>query len=634
MTDRKTQAPRKHRAVGYVRRSTDRQEQSIPDQKKAIEAYTVEHGLRLGKFYVDDAISGTSTSGRRAFQQMIQDAQSPGRRFDLIIVYDIKRFGRIDNDEAGYYRHVLRTHGVDVRYVSENFNSDDTDDLIRPVKQWQARQESKDLSKVTIRGLLSKMDDREGNNGTGGGWWMGGVPPYGYDLRYESGDGQFLFAVRYMADGSKRILDDSGKLTRTLARGESLNISKRDRAKLVPSSPERAQVIKLIFRMYAEQGKGFKSVAEALNLDGVPTPRGPAWSHIYSGRWTDTTIRSMLVNPVYVGDMVWNRRTDARFYQIRDGRAVERETVHGARLVPNDESDWIVVRDAHAALISRRVFEQARQRRESRPSSIEQRGQDPRLKAHGRTWNGQRSRFILSGLLTCSRCGNRYQGVTRHKGKRRTDGSKVISRFYGCGGHITKGNAVCQMNPITQVDLEDLVIDTVLEFYKLYHGKGGPQKLGEAVKQQVGSEGEQVEAARTRAEEERQRLAQTINNLLDNITPGNREFVDRRLEELSAQRRQLETRLEELDRLATSQAEIKAIVDDAMRFVSGLEFMLRQGLPQEKLVALRQCVERVHIDKPEGQIKIRMRTVPAANLHGEEMITLHLHATQPKVQAS
>jgi len=31
-----------------------------------------------------------------------------------------------------------------------------TDDLLRPVKQWQARQELKDLSKVAIRGLLSK----------------------------------------------------------------------------------------------------------------------------------------------------------------------------------------------------------------------------------------------------------------------------------------------------------------------------------------------------------------------------------------------------------------------------------------------------------------------------------------------
>jgi DNA invertase Pin-like site-specific DNA recombinase len=72
---------------------------------------------------------------------MIRDAESPTCRFDIIVVYDVKRFGRVDNDEAGYYRHLLRTNGVEVRYVSENFNGDSTDDLLRPVKQWQARKD-------------------------------------------------------------------------------------------------------------------------------------------------------------------------------------------------------------------------------------------------------------------------------------------------------------------------------------------------------------------------------------------------------------------------------------------------------------------------------------------------------------
>ena len=198
------------RAVGYIRRSTDRQEQSIPDQKKAIETYAAEHGLRLGQFYIDDAISGTSTIGRRAFQRMMKEAQSPANPFDLIVVYDVKRFGRVDNDEAGYYRHLLRMHGVDIRYVSKNFNGDASDDLLRPVGEWQARQESKDLSKVTIRGLLSKMRDDTGP----GGWWMGGVPPHGYDLRYETADGAFLFVVGYMPDGSAivNVASDAGRV--------------------------------------------------------------------------------------------------------------------------------------------------------------------------------------------------------------------------------------------------------------------------------------------------------------------------------------------------------------------------------------------------------------------------------------
>jgi len=597
------------RAVGYVRRSTDRQEQSIPDQKKVIETYAAEHDLSLVKFYTDDAISGTSTLGRRAFQQMVQDAQKSTKRFDRIIVYDVKRFGRIDNDEAGYYRHILKTHGVEVLYVTENFNGDTTDDLLRPVKQWQARQESKDLSKVTIRGLLSKVE---------GGWWMGGTPPYGYDLRYQNAEGKFLFILRFMPDGSKQLLDEKGNLIRTLARGESLNISKRDQAKLTLSDPKRVKVAKQIFQMYAEQGKGYRSLADTLNQEDTPTPRGPKWSHIYSGFWTDSTIRSILVNPIYAGDMVWNRRTDARFHRISQGRAVDRENVHSARLVPNGKSDWIVIRDAHPGLISRRLFEQARQRLENHPKSIEQRQHVSKLNTHGKTWNGQRSRFILSGLLKCGLCGNRYQGVTRNKGKRRLDGTQVKTYYYGCGGYITKGTNVCQMNAIPKDILEDAVIKMVLDFYRPYLEKDGRRKLAEAVKMQVNFEGEELVAARQRAQTEQEKTGKIIDNLLDNITPTNREYIDRRLNELKQQRQQIEARIEELDRISLSQAEIDNIVSDSMQFLSGLEFTLRQGLPQEKLVALRQCIEKIQVNKPAGEIKLAIRLVPAGNLQATE----------------
>jgi hypothetical protein len=185
--------------------------------------------------------------------------------------------------------------------------------------------------------------------------------------------------------------------------------------------------------------------------------------------------------------MVWNRRTDARFHKICNGRAVDRDSVHGARLVLNAETDWIVIRDAHPGLVSRRIFEQAKQRRENNPASIEQRGINPRLITHGRTWSGQRSRFILSGLLTCALCGNRYQGLTRVKGEERSDGTKVKSIYYACGGHITKGNAVCQLNPIPQEILESAVINTLLEFHQQYLGVDGKKKLAQAVQQQIGN---------------------------------------------------------------------------------------------------------------------------------------------------
>ncbi len=45
------------------------------------------------------------------------------------------------------------------------------------------------------------------------------------------------------------------------------------------------------------------------------------------------------------------------------------------------------------------------------------------------------------------------------------------------------------------------------------------------------------------------------------------------------------------------------MVNEAIKFTSGLEFILTQGLPQEKLIALRQCIEKVYINKPDHQIK-------------------------------
>ncbi|MCK6455617.1 MAG: recombinase family protein [Phycisphaerae bacterium] len=51
------------RAVGYARRSTDMQKRSSPDQKACVEKWAAEHGYRILRWFVDDAVSGTSAKG-------------------------------------------------------------------------------------------------------------------------------------------------------------------------------------------------------------------------------------------------------------------------------------------------------------------------------------------------------------------------------------------------------------------------------------------------------------------------------------------------------------------------------------------------------------------------------------------
>ena len=65
-------------AAGYARRSTDMQERSIPDQKASVERWAAAHGYRILRWYVDDAISGTSAKGRAAFERLLHDAEHVG----------------------------------------------------------------------------------------------------------------------------------------------------------------------------------------------------------------------------------------------------------------------------------------------------------------------------------------------------------------------------------------------------------------------------------------------------------------------------------------------------------------------------------------------------------------------------
>lgn len=163
-------------AAAYLRRSTDKQAQSIDDQLREIERYAERHRYAIVKVYRDANVSGTSAIGRKDFQRMIADAGRAECPFKFVLTYDVKRFSRGDNDEAGHYRYLLRKSDIEVIYVTEGFAGDESDEILLPVKQFMARRESVDLSKVTIRGQVTTAK---------GGRWCGGTPPYGFDLEYE-----------------------------------------------------------------------------------------------------------------------------------------------------------------------------------------------------------------------------------------------------------------------------------------------------------------------------------------------------------------------------------------------------------------------------------------------------------------
>ena len=117
-----------------------------------------------------------------------------------------------------------------------------------------------------------------------------------------------------------------------------------------------------------------------------------------------------------------------------------------------------------------------------------------------------------------------------------------------------------------------------------------------------------------RTKQEPRGINRTIDILLVSITPASSEPTDRCLLKFVDQWKHLESRLEEVDPLICAQTHISVIVSEAQEFTSDLEHALRQGLPQGKLCALRQCIERVLIDKAAQTATIQMSSVPGGIL--------------------
>ncbi|MBL8745369.1 MAG: recombinase family protein [Phycisphaerae bacterium] len=352
-----------------------------------------------------------------------------------------------------------------------------------------------------------------------------------------------------------------------------------------------------------------------MNRRKIETARASGWSDRYSGLWAAATVRAILVNPAYRGDLVWNRRTDARFFRITgDGNAVERIGSRGRRLEVNDRKDWIETRDSHPAIISRRVWELAQLILHGKPSSKEQRGKPKNTRPGemtGAAWVGPKARFLLSSLCECSKCGSRYEGHGAPTGKHveGTERSKTWS--YACGGYIRRGRSTCSRGGVPMDALDESVVAVVLRYYERFAGANGANVLERTIQRQIGGESDSVERSRTRLAAQRDKLDGLVRNLVDNLTDTNRDHVDRRLLELTKQREMLERDLRSLDHMAIGQTAIADLKDEVKSFLTRLPETLGNGRPELRRAALQRCIERVVIEREKRAATVMVRCVPA-----------------------
>jgi len=101
------------RAAQYVRMSTEHQQYSTENQADKIREYAERRNIEIVRTYADEGKSGLRIDGRKALQQLIKDVETGKADFQIILVYDVSRWGRFqDADESAYYEYICRRAGI------------------------------------------------------------------------------------------------------------------------------------------------------------------------------------------------------------------------------------------------------------------------------------------------------------------------------------------------------------------------------------------------------------------------------------------------------------------------------------------------------------------------------------------
>ena len=271
ISDENAAQPPFFRAAEYVRMSTEHQQYSTENQADKIREYAAQRGIEIVRTYADEGKSGLRIDGRQALQRLIKDVETGAADFQIILVYDVSRWGRFqDADESAYYEYICRRAGIQVAYCAEQFENDGSpvSTIVKGVKRAMAGEYSRELSAKVFAGQCRLIEL---------GFRQGG--PAGYGLR-------------------RTLVDQHGSIKSELTRGEHKSLQ-TDRVILMPGPEEEVRIINLIYQWFIDEGLTESEIAGRLNGMKVRTD--------LDRDWTRATVNEVLTNEKYIGNNIYNR---------------------------------------------------------------------------------------------------------------------------------------------------------------------------------------------------------------------------------------------------------------------------------------------------------------------------------------
>ena len=365
---------RKLRVAAYARVSTMGAEQlnSYESQKKYYyEKINNNPEWQYVDIYADEGISGTTDYRRASFMKMIQDALSG--KIDLILTKSISRFGRNTMDVLKNVR-LLRDSNVAVLFEENNLNTLDTktSEMLLTTLSAVAQQESENISEHVKLGLQMKMNRGE---------LIGFNRCYGY-----------------RNENDKLVIID-----------------------------EEAEVVKFIFDKYCD-GHGANGIAKMLTEQGIKSPKG-------NNKWNDSTIRGILRNEKYKGDVL-------------QGKTYTADPLSHKRYKNLGEADQFYVSEHHEPIISPEKFDMVQEILKERCGA----------RANGRRIGNVGRKFAFSSRIRCGFCGNCFTRRTV-VGK---DREKIPS--WSCISFAKNGKENCTDSKTIR---EEMIKEAFVDSYKL-----------------------------------------------------------------------------------------------------------------------------------------------------------------------
>ena len=354
---------------------------SIENQKLILTKYVEEMRWNQSEIYIDDGYSGTNFD-RPSVIRLIDDAKDG--KINLILVKDLSRFGRNYIQVGQYTDYLFPMIGCRFIALNDGVDTINNDNDIMPFKNLFNEFQSRDTSKK-----IKAVKQACANNGM----FLGCYAPFGYKKSEE--------------DKHKFVIDE--------------NV---------------AHIVKKIFDLRC-QGYGYRKIAGTLNSDGIITPRNYYYKEkgetnpFYSNKlWNDITIKKLIRNEVYIGNMVQNK-TGKLSYKSN-------------KFITKPADEWIRVENTHEPIIDMATWNLCRE--------IDAKIDKPRC-----TGNGKLSLF--SGLVRCMDCGfkMRYNQETHV----RKGGRRVVYISYLCGNYSRSGKSACSTHTIYQKPLMELVLEDI-----------------------------------------------------------------------------------------------------------------------------------------------------------------------------